>query len=108
MEKQRRKRITVNVHAELIVEGKIYAGVIENISECGICVSASLSEFAMIIPGTRLDIKFASAGNQINLQCTVIWVLMNKTAKGLRYKMGMEIIEESCLEFKNFLKTPYL
>jgi len=61
MEGQRRKRIPVNFQAELIVNGKSYMGVVENVSECGTCISASLSEFAIIIPGTTLVIKFASA-----------------------------------------------
>jgi hypothetical protein len=107
MEGQRRKRIPVNFQAELIVKGRSYTGVIENVSECGTCISASLSEFAIIIPGTTLEIKFASAENEINLQCTVMWVLMNKISEGLKYKMGMEIIEEPAQEYREFLKTLY-
>jgi hypothetical protein len=109
MERQGRKRIPVNFQAELIVNGKSYTGVIENLSECGTCISASLTEFAIIIPGTTLEIKFASSEIGINLRCTVMWVLMNKDkiSEGLRYKMGMEIIEEPAPEYIEFLKTLY-
>jgi len=36
-----------------------------------------------------------------------MWVLMNKISEGLRYKMGMEIIEEAAPEYEEFLKTLY-
>lgn len=107
MEIQRRKRIPVNFQTELIVKDKSYTGVVENVSECGTCISTSLSELAIIIPGERLEMKFTSADNEINLQCTVIWVLMNKISGGLRYKIGMEITEAPSPEYKEFLKTLY-
>ncbi len=108
MERQRRKRIPVSLKAKFSLGSKNYPGVIENLSECGTCISASLAEFALIIPGEALELKFTAAETEIGLRCTVIWVHINKLAEGLRYKMGMEITEEPAPEYKEFLKTLYL
>lgn len=103
--RKQHKRITVHLEAEIIIGGKSYAGVIENMSECGICISTSLSEIVMIIPETTLEVKFKSTGEEINLQCKAVWVLIKKIPSGLRYKMGLGIIESPFPEYKEFIKT---
>jgi len=108
MERKCHRRISVNLEAEIITGCKSYAGVIENVSEYGICIKTSLSEIVMIIPETTLKVKFKTT-EEINLQCKVVWVLINKIpSSGLRYKMGLEIIESPSPEYKEFIKTLFL
>ncbi|MDH4231056.1 MAG: PilZ domain-containing protein [Nitrospirota bacterium] len=108
MHRQRHKRIPVNLRVDISLGSKNHTGVIENVSESGTCISTSLYELATILPGEVLDLKFKAAETEIGLRCTVIWVLINKISGGLRYKMGMEIVEDSPAEYKNFLRTLYL
>ncbi len=130
MEKGRRtrKRITVGLVAELILDGKNYTGVIENISESGIKwyqyaeVIENISEYGISMrttkdftPGKTLKLKFQlPSGEKLNLHCKIIW--SHKTPPhGLTKSMGidppseytamgLEIIRPP-LKYKKFFKT---
>jgi len=94
MEKARRtrKRITVNLDAEIILGGKSYSGVVENLSEFGakwykfVRATEEPSEYGIytgttpsktiidFTPGTPLKLKFKlPSGEKLNLRCEIRW-----------------------------------
>jgi len=122
-----RKRITVSLEAEIVLEGKSYSGFIENISESGIKwyqhaeVLENTSEYGIskrvtdnFTTGTALKLKFRlPSGEKVNLQCRVKWIYKTPSddlskKPGLDPNpeftaMGMEITAPTS-EYNDFIK----
>lgn len=107
MEKRRSKRINNNFEANFISGRKKCAGVIENFSKSGLLViAASIKSVTTFIPETTVTLKFqCSKRVEINLQCEIRWVHINKIPLyGFRYRMGVEIIDPPA-RYKEFLEV---
>ncbi len=100
---RRPKRIILDLNAEVIVDGKSYAGFIGNISDDGIYMKILSSGItADFHPGNSVDLKFQlPAGEKLNLPCIIKWV--NKSvSNGHSYSMGLKI-HSAPQEYKEFL-----
>ena len=94
MEKRRSKRSPVNLESWLVFDGINYSGFFENICDYGLhVIAASPERVESFIPESTINIEFhTSAVENVNLDCEVRWVHINKTPiHGLTYRMGMEI-----------------
>jgi hypothetical protein len=94
VEKRHSNRIVIGLKAEIISDDIHYEGVIENLSEDGICVITVPTENTIdFAPGAILQIKFQFLSEEtLNLRCKVRWSSKNKP-HGLTQKIGMEIID---------------
>ncbi len=96
MERRRSKRIHVRMDAEIISGDANYSGIVENISEHGLCLETDskdlLGKDTRFNPGTEFRVKFKiQSGEQIRLHCKVTWSY-SAAPQGLKRKIGMEII----------------
>ncbi len=93
MAKRRSRRIVITFDAEFSLEENNYTGVIENISEEGICMrflsSTTPIEFT---PGTELELNIKSSPEEtMNLHCVIRWSISISPDR-LSGSAGMEII----------------
>ena len=93
MERRRSRRIVTTLDAEFSLEENNYTGVIENISEEGICMrflsSSTPIEFT---PGTELELNIKSSPEEtMNLHCEIKWS-QSISPDRLSGSAGMEII----------------
>jgi hypothetical protein len=96
MERRRYKRKNVKIKAEMIVDERIYHGVIDNISERGMNIETDakdiLSGCKDFLPGTKLMVRFHTPeGELLTLNCRVVWSF-NMGPGGTIKKIGMEVI----------------
>ncbi len=94
MDRRRFTRIDGGYDAEIIHEGKSYRGIIENLSENGVCVITLPTDVPVdILPGAALKIKFQPHPQEtLALNCIVRW--SNKISPhGLTIRIGMGIID---------------
>lgn len=96
MEKRRSKRKRVHIEAEIISGQDNCPGMIENISEHGLCIETDSEDILGVKdrfhPGTDFEIRFrAPSGDEIKINCRVVWSF-RAAPQGLRKKIGMEII----------------
>lgn len=96
MEKRRSKRKSVYIEAELISGNAGYSGLIDNISENGICMETAskdlLGNSACFNPGKEFEVKFwMRPEEEIKLHCKVTWSF-KAAPHGLKIKIGMDII----------------
>ena len=105
MDKRSDERHSVDFKAELLYDGKNYAGLVENISENGLYVIAHpLNKAIDFHSGTELNLKFQlSSGEIVNLPCKVKWSYKTPP-HGLTFSIGTEIMEPS-QEYKEYLKS---
>jgi len=76
MDKRFYKRTSVHLKAEIISDGKSFAGSIENVAEGGVgyLINSLIEDSTDYIPKKKVEISFlASSGNTINLECEVVW-----------------------------------
>jgi hypothetical protein len=94
VEKRHSNRIVIGLKAEIISDDIHYEGVIENLSEDGICVITVPTENTIdFAPGAILQIKFQFLSEEtLNLRCKVKWSCKTPP-HGLTQKIGMEIID---------------
>ncbi|MGE5893312.1 MAG: PilZ domain-containing protein [bacterium] len=104
MERRSFKRIYIGLKAELIADGKLRKGVIENLSENGINIMTySVPGENELIPEALLELNLhPDTTERLNLQCTVKWSFKNPT-HGLTQNVGMEIMNPPWDESINFL-----
>lgn len=105
MEKRSAKRHNIDFKAELLYSGKYYAGVVENISENGLYMTAyPLNTDLDFTSGEALELKFQLSSREvISLPCEVKWSYKNPP-HGLTCNIGAEIVE-SPLEYIEFIKS---
>ena len=76
MDKRFNKRTAVKLSAEIISDGKSFAGAIDNVSEgaIGYIINSSIKDSTDFIPTKKIEINFhTSAGNNIILTCEIVW-----------------------------------
>ena len=84
------KRITAGYNAEIMYEGGVYPGVIDNLSGTGAC----LTTFPITSPvefktATNIDIKFqAPNGDTIDIACSIAWAY-KVSPRSLTYRLGL-------------------
>lgn len=96
MEKRRSKRKTVQIDAEFISGNAGYSGLIDNISENGICMETIskdlLGNSTYFNPGREFHVKFRiRPEEEIKLHCKVTWSF-KAAPHGIKIKIGMDII----------------
>jgi hypothetical protein len=94
MKKDRSNRIPVEINAEVSSNEIRHEGIIENLSEEGICMritpTKTLKDFTT---GIKLDLKFQlPSGETLNLFCKKKWSY-KITSRSLMKRIGMEIID---------------
>ena len=94
MENRRFIRITSGFDVEITYKGKIYKGVIENLSENGVCIITVPAETAVeFAPGETIELKFQPHKDKtLTMHCKVKWAYKVPTHE-LTSKIGMEIID---------------
>ncbi len=105
MEKRHEKRRGSDLTCEIISRSLRFTGLIENLSEKGICALINPTKAVEDIPGgMTFVVKFQiPSGNTIDIQCKVKQAYKTSPS-GPTNNVGMEIIYEH-QEYKEFLKT---
>lgn len=104
MEKRRAKRIFPGFKAEIIYNGKNYAGVIDDLCEDGLCVISSRIDADITFrPDTIIEVIFKSHPKEtLTLRCTIKW--LNKLhSEDFMYRIGMEILDPPWIQSDYFL-----
>jgi hypothetical protein len=101
----RSQRFPVEINAEIVSENLRHEGIIENLSEKGVCLritpTKTLRDFT---PGIRLDLKFQlPTGKKLSLYCKKKWSY-KITPRSLMKRIGVELIDPPS-EYKDFLAT---
>lgn len=96
MERRRSRRKSVSLQARIESPGAAFDGIIENISEHGLCMETDAQH--LLKPSTRFqsgaeyEVRFqASSGGEIRLRCRVAWSY-KAAPQGMKEKIGMEIV----------------
>ena len=92
-ERRQDTRHPANVRAEILYKGKVYTGVIENLSGSGSgIVTDQLDKEVNFVQYDPLEIKFSSpSGEEFHLECTIMWANYI-SVENLRYRIGLELV----------------
>ena len=90
---RKESRHPANVRAEILYNGRVYSGVIDNLSASGVGIVTDQLEkkvnFAQYDP---LELKFRSpSGEEFHIKCTIMWANYI-TSQNLRYRIGLELV----------------
>jgi hypothetical protein len=104
MKKRIAERINGGFEAEFTYEGKTHKGIIDNLSESGLNFLSAPTDIEVDFkPGTLLDLEFQPhPGEKLVLNCRIKWA-KKIPPHGLKYDIGMEIINPAWGESKYFL-----
>ncbi len=104
MERRNFDRINGGFEAEVIYEGRSYKGIIEDLSETGVRISTLPAEIEVdFVPGSFIDLKFQPhPGETLVLNCRIKWA-EKVSPHGLKYAIGMEVIDPPWKESNSFL-----
>ncbi|TNF56880.1 PilZ domain-containing protein [bacterium] len=105
MAKERTFRIPVEIDAEITLDETSHTGIIENLSEEGLCVRITPSKSSRdLTAGKKFDLKFQlPSGETLNLFCRKIWSF-KITRRSLMKRVGMKIINPP-VKYKQFITT---
>jgi hypothetical protein len=107
MEKRDNKRLKVQLNAEIDSGGKRHEGLVDNLSERGVCITTSPTVSAKdFIPGTLPEVKLKlNSGETIDLHCEVRWLhsFILQTSSVVN-TLGMQIVNPH-LEYLEYFKT---
>jgi len=94
MERRRATRITGGYKVELISEGAVYTGEVENLSEDGVSVLLFPTTIPVKFEQDKLyEMKFYSFSKEaLNFQCRVKWITKD-SSHGLTWRVGMELVD---------------
>lgn len=107
MDKRSKPRSEITIKASLITADRNYACVIRNLSENGAYVeTAPLKNIDDLIPGLMLNLAFKNPeGEQVNLECEVMWLYSKKGTRGFKNNnVGLEI-KNPTPEYRKSLET---
>lgn len=96
MERRRAERYAIDVDADIIFNGNIYNGTIENFSHSGLGLKSAFNErLNMVDTGSKIDVKFnIFHQNEVNFPCEVRWKRKyDDPEHGSILRMGMEYLE---------------
>ena len=95
MDKRFNKRTAVKLSAEIVSDGKSFAGAIDNVSEGGIgyIINSSIEDSTDFIPTKNIDLNFlTSSGNNIILKCEIVWFSRLPSATSA-LSLGLKIVD---------------
>lgn len=100
------KRAPVLQESQITAADKKYSGTIENVSETGLNVIVPSDDcITSFIPGSKVTITFQPAGKEVNIQCEVTWVRIDKNPSlGIMYTLAMEVIQGPP-EYREYIKN---
>ncbi|GBE41761.1 MAG TPA: PilZ domain-containing protein [Nitrospirae bacterium] len=103
-ERRRDKRHPANVRTEILYNGRVYGGVIENLSASGAgIVTDQLEKEVDFVQYDTLELKFRStAGEEFHIKCTIMWASYI-TPQNLRYRIGLELVGKHWDAISQFL-----
>ena len=92
-ERRQDTRHPANVRAEILYNGHVYVGIIENLSASGAgIVTDQLKKEVNFVQYDTIELKFESpSGEVFNIKCTIMWASYI-TAENLRYRVGLELV----------------
>jgi hypothetical protein len=109
MERRHSQRVPVSLEAQIISDGKVYSGVIDNISEDGMeyLVTSFIKADKDFTSEKRVEMNFrAPSGEAVNLHCEVKW--RKESAIDDRVLIvGMKIINPSP-DYRKLIKDIYI
>jgi hypothetical protein len=105
MEKNRSYRIPVEINAEVSSNKIMHEGIIENLSEEGLCMRITPTKTTKdFTTGIRLDLRFQlPSGETLMLFCKKRWSY-RITPRSLIKRVGMEIIDPP-VKYKDFVSA---
>jgi hypothetical protein len=95
MEKRSSKRKSINLKANIIIDGNTYNGFIKNVSESGIgyLITSSIHISKDFTPVKKIKLNFQIPANEdMTLLCEVIWFLRTSSDAEI-LTLGMKIID---------------
>ncbi|TNF56294.1 PilZ domain-containing protein [bacterium] len=100
------KRAPVLQETEVTAADKKYSGTIENVSETGLNIIVPSEEcVTSFIPGSKVTVTFRPAEKEVNIQCEVSWVRIDKNpSHGIMYTLAMEVIQ-GAPEYREYIKN---
>lgn len=97
------QKIIVNLKTEFISDGKMYDGIIENLSKNRMMVSTYTK--VNISTEKKVEIKYnLSSKRTLNFHCNVRWYTIKNTSHNFKFSMGLEIINPP-QGYKDFINT---
>ena len=93
IERRNEARHPANVRAEILYNGHVYYGIIENLSASGAgIVTDQLDKEVDFVQYDTLELKFESPSKEVfNIKCTIMWADYI-TRENLRYRIGLELV----------------
>jgi hypothetical protein len=93
VERRQDKRPQSNVRTEILYNGHVYYGLIENFSASGVGIVTDLLEHEVdFVQYDPLELKCKSpSGEMCNIKCTIMWADYI-TRENLRYRIGLELV----------------
>ena len=93
IERRAVKRHPANVRAEILYNGRVYGGVIENLSASGAGILTDLLKSEVdFVQYDPLELTFRSpSGEAFHIKCTIMWADYI-SRDNLRYRIGLELI----------------
>ncbi len=93
LERREHKRPQANVRIEILYNGHVYYGIIENLSASGAGIVTDLLEQEVdFVQYDPLELKFESPSKEVfNIKCTIMWADYI-TRENLRYRIGLELV----------------
>jgi hypothetical protein len=94
MERRQFERIIIGFHADISHKGETYSGVVENLSESGVCVISYPTTLNLeALKGEILGLKLHTFSDEIlTMKCKVSWTAKVRPHK-LTSRIGLEIID---------------
>ena len=94
MDRRQFERIILGFDAEIIHKGETYSGVVENLSESGVCIISYQAELNLeALEGESLELKLSTfSGEILTMKCKVSWTAKVRPHK-LTSRIGLEIID---------------
>lgn len=104
MERRQDTRHPANVRTEILYNGRVYGGVIENLSASGAgIVTDQLKKEVDFVQYDPLELKFSSpSGEEFNIKCTIMWASYIPP-QNVRCRIGLELVGRPWAAIAQFL-----
>jgi hypothetical protein len=104
MERRLFKRIAFGVKAEIIIDGKSFGVIIEDLSETGAnIITDPIEDASGFVQGAEMELKFRPMDDElITLNCKLQWINI-AYPKSQIYKIGMVLLDPHWDESSSFI-----
>ena len=95
MDKRSNERLNIAHEAEIISDGKSFAGTIENVSESGIgyIITSSMQNPDEFSPEKVISLSFkVPSGDTVSVNCRIVW-LAKSLPDGKTLTLGMKLVD---------------